>query len=180
MIYRDTGAYLPPRPRIYMLVHVSKSVRCLAIASCFAGISGCASDVTSGYLNTLYAIGIPGADSSSAVALGVIAARNMIITPLLSGAGQRGNSPTASSPVFGASTTPGATAPGAAPAQGSMVANMVAQETVEKYLGQPCDYLQQSLAEADQLIASSVPEAPKVGAAKKAAVTQALEGRNCP
>lgn len=172
-----------------MLVNLSMSARYFAIASCFAGISGCASDGGIGDLATLGAIGgsmMPGVDSGTVMALGAVAAGSMVVAPLLS---DDSSTATVPSPAVAAPTmtpnTPGtlptANTIAAASVQGSTLEDFLARETVSAYQDRSCDYLHISLADADKLIASpSDPIAPKVGQAKKSVVTQVLQGKNCP
>lgn len=175
-----------------MLIHISKSVRYLAIASYFAGISGCASDGGLGELATLGALGgsmIPGVDSGTVMALGAVAAGSMVVVPLLSDDSNRSSPSSAPSPTVAAPTmTPGvpvalatANTTAGTPIQGSTLEDYLARETVSAYQGRSCDYLHLSLSEANSLIAStSIPIAPKVGQAKKSVVTQVLQSKNCP
>ncbi|MBF6029640.1 PDZ domain-containing protein [Pseudomonas sp. P115] len=110
----------------------------------------------------------------------------MIVVPLLSDDSNRTTPSSAPSLAVAApAITLGVPAPlvpvsAATPAQSSTIADLLAKETVAKYQNRSCDYLHLSLSEADQLIASSIPEAPKVGNAKKSAVTQVFQGKNCP
>ena len=96
-----------------MLVHVSKSARCLTIASCFAGINGCASD---GGASELAAMGmlVGGAatgDSSLAVAGVVGYVGVMIVAPILADGSEPEITPTYPSTAVAASTATGSSVP---------------------------------------------------------------------
>jgi len=171
-----------------MFVCVSKSARCLAIVSCFSGIGGCASDGGAGELAVVGLV-VGAASMDSGALLGAAAAgTGLMLAASMSGDddAKTGVPPSAPSLADAAPTmTPGvpvASVPANASttAQGSTVADLMAKETVARYQNRSCDYLHLSLSEADQLIASTIPEAPKVGNAKKSVVTRVFQGKNCP
>lgn len=96
-----------------MLVHVSRSARCLAIASCFASINGCASD---GGASELAAMGmlVGGAatgDSGLAVAGVVGYVGVMIVAPILADGSEPETTPTYPSTAVAAPTATGSSVP---------------------------------------------------------------------
>jgi hypothetical protein len=83
---------------ILMFGHVSKSARCLAIASCFAGISGCASDGGLGELAAMGALvggSAVGMDTGTMIAVATVATGALVVASASSDA-----------PATGASTAP--------------------------------------------------------------------------
>ena len=60
------------------------------------------------------------------------------------------------------------------------LAQWIAQETPEKYKGKSCEYLRQAQARSGELLAVNTPETQALGASKKTAIDQALNGRDCP
>lgn len=93
-----------------MLVYVSKSVRCLTIASCFAGLNGCASDGGASELAALglLAGGVASGDTGILIAGVTAAAGIMIVAPILAD----GSEPT----ITPGSPSPAVAAPVATPA----------------------------------------------------------------
>jgi membrane-associated protease RseP (regulator of RpoE activity) len=170
-----------------MLVDVSKSVRFLAAAYCFAGVSGCASDGGAGELAVVgLVIGAASMDSGALLGAAAVGTGLMVAASMSGGDDVKTNT-TPSAPS--AAVVPPVTAPIALATpttntnksvQGSSLEEFLARETVAKYQGRSCDYLQLSLADADSLIASTGPIAPQVGRAQKSAVTESLKDRNCP
>lgn len=164
-----------------MLAHVSKSARHLAIASCFAGLGGCASD---GGVSELAMAGalLGGAevDTGTMVAIGAAAAGSMVAASAISDSASTETPPSLTSAAASDAPVPTTSTIAPAPGQGSTLADLLDKETVAKYQNRSCDYLHLSLAEADQFLVSTNPIAPKVGSAKKSAVTQVFQGKNCP
>ena len=170
-----------------MLVHISKSARCLSIAFCFSGIGGCASDGGAGELAVVGLV-IGAASMDSGALLGAAA----VGTGLMLAASMSGDddsktatppsalSPAVVSPAIAPIALAAPTTNTNKPVQGSSLEEFLARETVAKYQGRSCDYLQLSLSDSDSLIASTGPIAPQVGHAQKSAVTESLKGRNCP
>lgn len=60
------------------------------------------------------------------------------------------------------------------------LAQWIAQETPEKYKGKSCEYLRQAYARSEALLAVDTPETKALGASKKTAIDQVLNGRDCP
>lgn len=164
-----------------MLVHISKSARYLAIASCVAGLSGCAYDGGIGDLATLGAIGgsmMPGVDSGTVAALGAVAAGSMIVVPLLSNDSETGASPSSSSVAI--PTTPGASA-AAPPATAAM---LIAAEMPDAYRNESCDYLEVAVVFAHERLdarkkANDI-EGQQIAQARIAARTKAWSDKKCP
>ena len=170
-----------------MLVHISKSARYLAVASCFSGIGGCASDGGAGELAVVgLVVGAASMDSGTLLTAAAVGTGLMFAASMSGGDDVKTDTPpTALSPAVAspATTTIALAAPTpnpTKPVQGSSLEQFLARETVAKYQGRSCDYLQLSLSDADSLIASTGPIAPQVGLAQKSAVTQSLKDRNCP
>ncbi|MGX1126202.1 PDZ domain-containing protein [Pseudomonas sp. HLS-6 TE3448] len=163
-----------------MLLYVSKTARYFAFAYCFAGISGCASD--GGMTELAMAgslLGGAGVDTGTMAAIGAAAVGSMAVASTISDSAET----TTPNALPSASVTAPATSASAIATksvQGSTLADLVAKETVTKYQSRSCDYLHLSLSESDQLIASPNPMAKQVGDAKKSAVSQVFQGKNCP
>lgn len=83
-----------------MLIDISKSARYFAIACCFSGINGCASDGGLGELATMGAIAgsmMPGVDSGTVAALGTVAVATMVVVPVISDDSETDPSPSSPS-----------------------------------------------------------------------------------
>ncbi|WP_143011771.1 PDZ domain-containing protein [Pseudomonas sp. NFACC13-1] len=59
-------------------------------------------------------------------------------------------------------------------------AQLLAQETPEKYKGKSCEYLRLAYVRSEELLAADSPERRALGAGKKTAISQILNGRDCP
>lgn len=94
--------------RVLMLVHTSKSSRYLAIASCLAGLNGCASDGGVGELAAMGAIlgsaGM-GMDTGAMIAVATVATGALVVASASSGDPTTSTVSAAPSPVTAASTT---------------------------------------------------------------------------
>jgi hypothetical protein len=60
------------------------------------------------------------------------------------------------------------------------LAQLIAQESPEKYKGKSCEYLRQAHARSGELLAVNSPETQALGASKKTAIDQVLNGKDCP
>lgn len=166
-----------------MLSYVSKSTRCLAIATVFSGLGGCASDGGLGELATIGALGgsmIPGVDSGTVTALGAVAVGSMVVVPLVSDAADEGSSTPPAVPPTNSAAGATSSAVTTTPQRQAAMAKLIASESVDKYQGRSCDYLLLSLSDANLMLTSAELQEARLGELRKAAVTQILPTKNCP
>ena len=162
-----------------MLANISKSARSMAIAYCFAGISGCSTEGAVGELAAMGMLVGGAASGDTGLMIAGVAgyAGVMIVEPLLS---EESESGTSSYPVLETPTT----TPSANTAPPVTAATLIAAEVPDAYRSESCDYLEVALVFANERLegrkkANDI-EGQQVAQARMTARSQALRDKKCP
>ncbi len=164
-----------------MLANISKSVRSMAIASCFTGLSGCASDGAVGELAAMGMLVGGAASGDSGLLMAGVAgyAGVMIVEPLLSESSETETGYSTYPPSAAPSTTP--TVPATPPVT---AATLIAAEVPDAYRNESCEYLEVALVFAHERLegrkkANDV-QGQQIAQARITARSKALSDKKCP